>query len=195
MDKRTKLLAWAALGTAVLLFGGLLLRGLVVGPLRTIDDQIRQYEAKLASLQKARRDFLATENQVQTAAAKAFGAGRVAAEANLGALLTQRIVQVGLHEAQFTRAPIGHRRLFGAEEIGWTIHGEGPLARVLDLLFVLESDPRLHRVEDLSLSPARGADSVRVRFSYLTLMLSSPPGAKLLDPPATVSLDSSLRHR
>jgi hypothetical protein len=195
VNKQTKLLAWVALGTAGLLFGGLLLRGLVVGPLRTIDDQIRQYEAKLVSLQQARRSLLTTQTQVEAAAAKAFGTGMVATEANLGALLTQRIVQAGLHEAQFTRDPLGHRRLFGAEEVGWAIHGEGPLARVLDLLFVLESDPRLHRVEDLSLSPARGAGNVRVRFSYLTLVLNSPPGAKLLDPPAVANLDSPLRRR
>ncbi len=195
MNKRTKVLAWLALGTAGLLFGGLLLRGMVVGPLRAIDDQIRQYEAKLASLQQTRRSLLTTQTQVAAAAAKAFGAGMVAAEANLGALLSQRIVQVGLDEARFTRDPLGHRRLFGAEEIGWTIHGEGPLARVLDLLFALESDPRLHRVEDLSLSPARGAGNVRLRFSYLTLVLNSPPGTKLLDPPALANLDSPLRRR
>jgi hypothetical protein len=195
VDKRTKLLAWLAIGTAGLLVAGLLVRGLVVGPLRTIDDQIRQYEVKLASLQKARSTLRAAETQVRAAAAKGFGTGLVGAEANLGALLTQRIMQVGLHEAQFTRTPIGHRRLFGAQEVGWTIQGQGPLARVLDLVFVLQTDPRLHRVEGLALSPVRPADHVRVRFSYLTLVVNATPATKLLDPPVEANLDSPARRR
>lgn len=195
MDKRTKLLAFLALGTAGLLVAGFLIRGLIVGPLHEVDGQIRQYEAKLMSLQRTRNALVNTETQVQAAAAKEFGLNTVVAEAKLGALLTQRLGQVGLHEAQFTRTPVGRHRLYGGEITGWTIQGQGPLKRVLDLLFVLQSDPRLHRIEGLSLSPARQPGRVRVRFSYLTLVFDSAPAVKLMDPVGLVKLNSVARRR
>lgn len=195
MNKRTKLLAVLALGIACILVGGLLVRGLVVGPLRTIDDQIHKYQAKLVSLQQARTAFINTESQVQAAAARAFGTSVVGAQSKMADVLTKRIEQAGLPETQFTRMPVGHRRLFGAQEIGWTLQGQGSFQHVLDLMFLLETDPRLHRIEELSLSPARGKDIVRVRFSYLTLVLESPPAGKLIDPPTAARLDSPARHR
>jgi len=195
MNRRTRLLAYAALGLAGLLLAGLLIRGVMLRPLRTLDDQLIQLQAKLNSLQNERKAFVAADAQVRAAAAHMFGASADAAEAKLGAMLTAQIVRVGLREADFTRLPAPRRRLPGADEVGWTIQGEGRLAAVLDLLFLLHSEPRLHRVESLALSPADQEGRVRVRFRYLTLVLNPAPEVAPAEPLSEASLSSAARRR
>ncbi len=195
MNPRTRLLAFAVLGLAGLIIVGFLIKGVLVRPLRAIDDQIVQLRVKLNGLEQERRAFLAADSEVRAGAARMFGADADEAEARLGAILTAQIVAVNLREADFTRMPSGRRRLPGAEEIGWTIQGEGPLPRVLDLLFVLQQDPRLHRLESLALSPANEGGRVRVRFRYLSLVLKPAPDFKPVTDLAQANLDSPQRHR
>lgn len=195
MNPRTRLLAFAVLGLAGLIIVGFLIKGVIVRPLRAIDDQIVQLRVKLNSLDQERRAFLAADTEVRAGAARMFGADADEAEARLGAMLTAQIVAVNLREGDFTRMPSGRRRLPGAEEIGWTIQGEGPLPRVLDLLFVLQQDPRLHRLESLALSPANEGSRVRVRFRYLTLVLEPAPDFKPATNLAQANLDSPARRR
>lgn len=195
MNSRTRWLAFAALGVAGLIIVGFLIKGVIVRPLRAVDDQIVQLRVKLNALEQERRAFLAADSEVRAGAARMFGADADEAEARLGAMLTTQIVAVTLREGDFTRMPSGRRRLPGAQEIGWTIQGEGPLPRVLDLLFVLQQDPRLHRLESLALSPANEGGRVRVRFRYLTLVLEPAPDFKPATDLAQANLDSPERRR
>ncbi len=195
MNPRTRLLAFAALGLAGLIIVGFLVKGIVVRPLRALDDQIVQLRVKLNGLEQERRAFLAADAEVRAAATRMFGGDADDAQAQLGAILTAQIVAVNLREADFTRMPSGRRRLPGAEEIGWTIQGEGPLSRVLDLLFVLQQDPRLHRLESLALSPASEGSRVRVRFRYLSLVFNPAPDFKPATNLVQANLDSPQRRR
>lgn len=195
MNKRTRLLAWGALGAAGLLTGGFVLQAVVSRPLRSLDAQILQLQVRWNSLQKERQEFLQAEAEVRAHAGRLFAAQAEAAEARLGALLTAQIVRVGLRETDFTRIPVGRRRLPGAEEVGWIIQGEGALPRLLDLLFLLQSEPRLHRVEGLSLTPANEGARTRVRFRYVTLVLTPPPELGAPEAPPELSLDDPGRRR
>ena len=114
MNPRTRLLAFAVLGLAGLIIVGFLIKGVLVRPLRAIDDQIVQLRVKLNGLEQERRAFLAADSEVRAGAARMFGADADEAEARLGAILTAQIVAVNLREADFTRMPSGRRRLPGA---------------------------------------------------------------------------------
>lgn len=195
MSRNTRLLAWAALGVAGLLAAGFVLRALINRPLRTLDGQILTLETRLNSLQKERQAFLKADAEVRAHADRLFASQAADAEARLGALLTAQIVRVGLKESDFTRIPVGRRRLPGAEEIGWSIQGEGPLAQLLDLLFLLQNEPRLHRLEGLSLAPANDAARTRIRCRYVTLVLVPPPEMKTSSPEPEPSLETPLRRR
>ena len=189
MNRRTRLLAWAALGVAGLLAGGFAFRAIVNRPLQALDGQILQLQVRLSSLQKERQEFLKADAEVRTNASRLFAGQAEDAESRLGAQLTAQIVRVGLREADFTRIPVGRRRLPGAEEVGWTVQGEGPLPRVLDLVFLLQSEPRLHRIEGLALSPANEGVRTRVRFRYVTLVLTPTPEVRPAGPPAEIPLE------
>ncbi len=195
MNKRVRLLAWAALGVAGLLAMGFVLRAAINRPLRTLDGQILALESRLKSLQKERQAFLKADTEVRACAARLFASQAAEAEARLGALLTAQIVRVGLREADFTRIPVGRRRLPGAEEVGWSVQGEGSLARLLDLLFLLQSEPRLNRIEGLSLSPGNEGARTRIRFRYVTLVFLPAVEIEASIPETELSIEAPLRRR
>jgi len=188
-------LAWTALGVAGLLAGGFVLKALINRPLKALDAQILQLRVRLNALQKERQEFIKADTEIRAHASRFFAGTPEEAEASLGARLTAQIVRVGLREADFTRIPVGRRRLAGAEEVGWTIQGEGTLARLLDLLFLLQSEPRLHRIEGLSVSPANTGAQARIRFRYVTLVLTPPADSKPSGPPTELSLEVPARRR
>ncbi len=183
MNRRTKILAWGALGIAAFWLVALGIRGFVMAPLVTLDGQISQLQAKLVDAQEERQKFVAAEKALGKIGGRTFGTTPDLVAAELGALLTKQVLQAGLEESDFTRLPVGEQRLPGAVEVGWTLQGEGPLKQVVDLLFLLDQDPRLHRIEGLSLSSGGEPGQVRVRLRFLTL---------LLNPPSTASVETSL---
>lgn len=195
MNKRTRTLALLALGLASLLVAGFATRAILLRPLRALDDQIVQLQLKLQSLDGERKSYLAADTQIRSVAGTLFGTRAPDAEAQLGALLTSQLLQAGLHESDFTRIPAGRRRLPGAEEVGWTIQGEGPPAQLVDFLFLLQNHPRLHRLESLALSPANDSGRLRLRFRYLTLVLSPAPEVPARTNLAPATLDSPARRR
>ena len=195
MNKRTRFLAFVTLGLAGLFVLGLGGRAVILRPLRTIDDQIVQLQLRLQSIQKERTAYLAADTQLRDIGPTLFGLKSAEAEGAVGSLLTALINQAGLRESDFTRNPAGRRRLPGAEEIGWTLQGEGPLAQILDLLFLLQAHPRPHRIDGLGLSPTSEPGRIRIRLRYLTLALNPPPDAKIRLDLASASLESPERRR
>lgn len=193
MNKRTKILAWVTLGIAGAWIVALGLRAFIAAPLKAIDGQIMQLRGKLVSAQKERTAFLEAQEFLQAVPSRTFGTTPDTAAVEVMALLTEQILQVGLREADFTRIPLGERRLNGAVEIGWTVQGDGPLDRVVDLLFLLNQDPRLHRIESLVLSAASEPGRVRVRFRFLTLLLRPPPAEATPAPVVLARLDAPER--
>ena len=62
-------------------------------------------------------------------------------------------------------------------ELSRVVTATGPLSRVVDLLYLLQADEHLHRVDEISFTPSLKRGTVDVRFKYSTLILA-PPGAK-----------------
>jgi len=116
------------------------------------------------------------------------------ASAQSGELLTRHILRSGLQEDEFTRLPIGPRKLRGAQEIGWSVQGEGPLADVVDLLFVLQESPQLHRLDGVSVTGGELPGLVKVRFRYLTLVVDPAPDVQRKELAPKYALDSPQRH-
>lgn len=195
MNKRSRLLAFGALGAAGLLIAGFAIRAVVLRPLRTLDDQIVQLRLRLRSLDGERKSFLAADSQIRSAAGTLFGGRAEEAEAQLGTLLSAQLLQAGLQEPDFSRVPASRRRLPGAEEIGWTVQGEGTPAQLVDFLYLLQAQPRLLRIDSLMLTPASDPRRVRIRFRCLTLVLNPASEVRPRTNLAAVTLDSPERRR
>jgi len=195
MNAREKLLAGIVgglVGVAALGFGA---RVIVVKPLREADKKTATLRDKLEKLKNERRAFFAAEDQVKRFTARTFSDRLDEVSAKSAEMLTRQILQAGLHETDFSRLPAGPRKLRGAQEIGWSVQGDGGLMQVINLIFLLQAEPHLSRIEGLSVSPGDKAGEVRVRFRYLTLVVdAAPPDVKFTNLVATLTLDSPERR-
>lgn len=188
MNTREKSLL-LALGTLVSVFGvGFGLRALITKPLREIDQKIATAKSKLQKIQNDRRAYFDAEDRMKAYALRTFADSVDQASGLSGEMLTRQILRSGLQESDFTRLPVGPRKLRGASEIGWSVQGDGPLADVLDLLFLLQESPYVSRLENLSFSTGEAPGLVKVRFRYLTLVFEPAPEVqrKELTPPYTL---------
>jgi|YelNatPaOPRAMG01_1025707.scaffolds.fasta_scaffold00868_14 hypothetical protein len=194
MTTREKTLAMVVAGLGGLLVVAAGLQALFLRPLKLRDKDIANLRSRLASLNQERRAFFQAEDQVKRAAQRTFAATVDEASAKSGELLTRTITHCGLAEADFTRLPVGPRRLRGAQELGWSVQGSGPLERVINLLFLLQQSPWLHKLDGLAFSPGDRPGEVKVRFRFLTLVLTPSPEVEPVELVAATDLNSPERR-
>jgi hypothetical protein len=188
VNTREKTLLFAVGGLVGIVAAGFGLRVLITKPLREIDQKIATAQSKLQKIQSDRRAYFDAEDRMKAYALRTFADTVDQASGLSGEMLTRQILRSGLQESDFTRLPVGPRKLRGASEIGWSVQGEGPFADVLDLLFLLQESPYVSRLENLSFSNGEGPGLVKVRFRYLTLVFEPAPEVKRkeLAPPYTL---------
>jgi hypothetical protein len=194
MTRREKVLALAVGGAVAVIGAGLGVRAVLVKPLQEIDHRTAGLREKLDKIKADRRTYFAEEERMKKVAQRMFSEDLDQASARSGEMLTQYILQSGLQESDFTRLPVGPRKLRGASEIGWNVQGEGSLKDVVDLLFLLRASPNVNRLENVSLSTGESVGVVRVRFRYLTLVLNPAPAADPIDLTPKFTLESMERH-
>ncbi len=178
MNKREKILA-LTVGLLVVAFGGFfLLKSVLMKPLRDRDVKIAAARDQLDKIKGERRAYFTQEEQVKAWAQRTFSDQVDQASAKSGEMLTRVIMQSGLKEAEFSRMPFGPTKLgrtTNTLEIGWSVQGDGKLADVVDLLFLLEQSPYLHRLENLTVNAGDAPGLVRVHFRFLTLVINPAP--------------------
>ena len=195
MNRREKLLAGTILALAALLATGYGLRAFFTKPLREVDGRIAALRAKLIQTAKERAGFFQAEDHVKALTRRTFATTPDQASARSGELLTQLILRSGLRETEFTRLPVGPRRLRGALEVGWNVQGDGRLDQVVNLLFLAQSGQEVHRVDNLSILPVESSSGlVRVRFRYVTLVMDPAPEVDAAPLEHAVSLDAPERR-
>jgi hypothetical protein len=194
MNKREKLLATLVGGLVGVLVIGFGIRTALLQPLQKIDKSIQGYREKIDKITKEKLQSITTDDRIQAVALKTFGDTVDQASATSGEILTRRILESGLEESEFTRTPASPRKLKGALEIGWIVQGEGSLTNIINLLFLLENSPYLHRVENVSVTTGETVGRVKTRFRYLTLVLDPSPDVKRKALPDKFALDSTERH-
>ncbi len=194
MNQREKILASAVGGLIVVFVVGFGIRGVILKPVREIDKRSAAIREKLEKIKAERRAYFDAEDRMKAYTLRTFADSVDQASARSGELLTKQILKSGLQEAEFTRLPVGPRKLRGAQELGWSVQGDGPLADVTDLIFMLQTSPYLHRIENLSVSSGDAPGIVRVRFRYLTLVPEPAPEVQRKELTSTLTLESAERH-
>jgi hypothetical protein len=193
MSVREKKIAWLVgiAGIGFLLF--LVVRTVLIKPLRDADKKIAAAKARLDTIRSEKRAYDASAAHLKKLAPLCFADKIDQASARSGEILTQIIIGSGLQETDFTRLPSGPKKMRGANEIGWSVQGEGKMPQVINLIFQLQNSPYLHRIEGLSLSPAEIPGRLKVRFRFLTLVLDSAPALEYKPLAPLFSLDSPER--
>ncbi len=194
MNRREKILAGLVGGILAIFVVGFGLRAVIVLPLRDVDKRIAASKEKFEKINGEKRQFFATEDRIKKLALQTFGDSVDQASATSGEILTKQILQCGLEESEFTRLPAPARKLRGANEVGWSVQGEGPLTNIVNLLFLLENSPYLHRVENVSVNTGDKPGRVKVRFRFLTLVFEPGPEVDRKALPDLFALESPERR-
>jgi hypothetical protein len=193
--KRRQTILLGAVGCLFLLFiGAYGIRTVFVKPLKELKNQIAALGDKLHKNKQEKEAYLLDEKYLQDTAPRLFGGDADTATAEAGKMLTEQIVRLGLQESQFSRTPLGARRLRGAQEVGWKVQGEGPLTKMIDLIFVLDQTPQVHRLENLALSAGDQPGRIKARFHYLTLVVEVKGAKPRADLQPKFTLDSPQRR-
>jgi len=197
VTKREKTLS-LLVGTVV---GGFLLsmpvRKFVLEPSDRMSDDIVKVRDEL---DKWEVDKLRAEKDAQRLTeflGKTFGQDEHTAGGAIQDHLTRLLERSGLSREKFSLQPITGKRKAGAyREIGRTIRATGSLEHVINFLFLLKTDPHLHRVDSVTVTPQYGRGEVDLNMRYTTLLLDLSEGDKLPEEPpkfAAVSLDDPRR--
>jgi len=193
MKTREKILAGTILGLVGVFVVGVVLRSFFLKPLKEIDKQTALLNEKILKINQERRDYFEAEDSLKKIAQRTFSTDLNQASARSGEIITREIAAAGLNDADFTRLPFGPRKLKGASEIGWSIQGKGDLARIVNLMFLMQTSPHLHRVEGTTLSAAEKPGEVKARFLYLTLVLEPAPEFDPIEIKRQLTLESPER--
>ena len=194
MNKRERkllILIGGLVGVFVIGFG---VRLIVLQPARNLDSQIAGLRRQIAKLRDERRTYFADEEKIKAITRITFAEQVDRASAKSGEMLTKAILHSGLRESDFTRLPVGPRKIRGADEIGWNVQGDGQLMSVINLLFQLQESPYLHRIEGLAIVDANAPGYVKVRFKFLTLIIDPAPDVKLAPLVTQYALNSEPRR-
>jgi len=170
------------------------IRSIILTPLKELDKRTAVVREKIGKIQADRRAYFAAEERLKKLTLRTFADLVDQASAKSGEMLTHQILQAGLEENDFARLPVGPRKLRGASEVGWNVQGDGPLTNVVNLVFLLNATPWVHRVESLTLSTGDTPGWVRIRFQYLTLVPEPAPEVVRTNLVPALTLDSPERH-
>jgi hypothetical protein len=195
VNQREKALAITVGGILLALVAVVGLRVILLKPLKTIDKNTAILRDKLAKISGERRTALAAQQQIEAFVKRTFSDQVDQASAKSGEMVTKQILLSGLRESDFSRLPIGPRKLRGASEIGWNIQGQGKLANVINLVFLLQESAYLHRIENLAISAGDAPGDVRVGFRFLTLVIDPAPVVDLVPLVAKFTVDSAERQK
>jgi hypothetical protein len=194
LNQREKILAGSVggiLGLFVLIYG---IRVIIFKPLQEIDKRTAAVREKIAKIQTERRTYFSAEDRLKAITLHTYADSIEQAGAISGELLTKKILEAGLREDEFARLPVGPRQIKGASEIGWNVQGTGSLTNIINLLFLLDRSPWLHRMENLTVLNGDAPGTARVRFRYLTLVIDPAPEVTRTNLLWEFNLESPERH-
>jgi hypothetical protein len=193
MKRREKILAGIVLGIVGVFILGLGLRSFLLKPIKEIDKQTALIREKIEKINQERREYFDAEESLKKITQRTFATDLNQASARSGEIITRELSSAGLNEADFTRLPVGPRKLKGASEIGWSIQGKGDLARIINLLYLLQTSPHLHRIEGVTLSASEKPGEIKARFLYLTLVVEAAPEVDPIEIKRHLTLESPER--
>jgi len=169
----------------------------VVNPVKKWERDTTNRKKQINALQKIQNEAHLHKNRLTKLNTQGFADNTAEASAAMGEHITKLLRQSGLPETAFSRRPFEPRAIVrnGPKPIGYTINGQGSLKRVTDLLFLMQNDPHIQRIENISLSPVSGGTDVRLNFQFISLVIGTKYGkfTGTNSPPVFPKLDSEDR--
>ena len=179
MNNREQKLA-IIIGAAVGLFlFYLLMDRVLISPVRDLDRQIADLQEKNQKLLDENNRELSYLKRIRTYASQTYDTIDLRASEKIRARLAELLESSGLADENLSLRPITGSLVPGNfHSIGWSISARGPLTKIINFLYLLDNDPRVHRIDGLSLTPLSKPGEVDVQLRYMTLILDPVKGEK-----------------
>lgn len=175
MNNREKVLTWVtmgllAVGMSYVVFYKVLIEPIgqkrvqKVGVIRQTQDlnvKISSEPIHLRSLRKAK--------------ARTFGSDESKAEAASRTFLVRVVALARLESDRAKMTPLKGSRITGGREVGWLVTVQGPISRLVDLMYLLQEDQHIHQVKNVVWRVLPKDNELELKFSYMTLVLDEIP--------------------
>ena len=150
----------------------------IIDPVKKLEQASANRKKQINTLNKLKRTADQHSKRLAKLSTLGFANSSAEAIAKMGEHITQVIKQCKLNETEFSRRPFEPRAIVknGPKPIGYTVSGIGSVKKITDLLFLLQNDPHIQGVENISLSPISGSTNVRVNFQFISLVIGTKYG-------------------
>jgi hypothetical protein len=148
---------------------------------RDYDDTRIRLNNDLKAQERENRQAEGAARTLRGWTALTFDMDELRAGIRLGAALSALAERAGLSAEKRSFQPIRAAQIRGIyHELGSIIRARGKLQHVVDFLYLLEQEPHLHRLDNISITPLPTTNEVDLQVRYLTLVVDSKPSEKLL---------------
>ena len=197
MNKREKILAAAAAGVICVIVLFTLINSMFLSPAAALDKALADTAEKLEELELDKAVMVNNKARLKSLATKTYGH-----EGRIKNAVIKRLMDTLDRSGLSTEGRVidGGTAKQGKylHEITWHVAQSGKMEHILNLLYMLEEDPVLHRIENLMIRPREKNGPFSVKFDYIILSLKSQSGPQFTttrpsDAKIAVNLDSDRR--
>ena len=199
MTRRERILGGATGALIIAGLGFVLVKNAYLG-------RLASYEAERVQLGKEYDDLQLTTAQIENRAhrfrswaALTYDVDELRASAKLAATLIALVERAGLNPERLSVQPVHGSQVKGVySELGRAIRVRGGLKNIIDFLYLLETEPHLHRLDQVSITPVPKNNDVDLQVRYVTPVMDLKPEDKMVTDQvpttAPVMLDTATRE-
>lgn len=186
MNPREKVLAIGAfVATAVLLVAFVLMR-VIIAPTEEFRKQADKVAIDIDKYETKNRMKGVYVDTIVESTRQSYGADESTALEMSRAHLVKLIAKAGLAGDDLSMTPVTGKSVKGGREVGWVIRVKGPVDRLTNFLYVINADPHLHKLDNITWTPIAGSTDLTLAARFVTLVLEPIQGM----PPVQISPES-----
>lgn len=198
MTRREKILCGATGALVVVGLGFVLVKNAYLGRLASYEAERDRLGKEYDDLQLKNAQIANRAHLFRSWAARTYDLDELRASAKLAATLIELVERAGLNPERLSVQPVHGSQVKGVyRELGRAIRVRGGLKNIVDFLYLLETEPHLHRLDQVSITPVPKNNEVDLQVRYVTPVIDAKPEEKLVTDklPTTVPvrLDTATR--
>jgi len=196
MSRRERILAATVGVLVVTALGYVSVRKLVIDKDKKYDRTRVNLQKELDRLEKDNEKVASVARSLKGWAALTYDTDELRASAKIGATLVALVERAGLSPEKLSLQPVRGSRVRGAyKELGRTIRVRGQLKSIIDFLYLLEQEPHVHRLDNLSINPVPKTNEIDLQVRYITMIVDSRTPLTTDKLPTTAPTDLDSEHR
>jgi len=198
MTRREKILGGATGVLVVVSLGFVLVKNAYLGRLANYEADRVGFSKECAELQLKNAQGENRARSLRSWVALTYDLDELRASAKLAATLIALVERAGLSPDRLSVQPVHGSRVKGVyRELGRAIRVRGELKNIIDFLYLLQTEPHLHRLDQVSITPVPKTNEVDLQVRYVTVVMDLKPGEKMVTgqfpTTAPVKLDAAAR--